>query len=227
MRILRALFATLVLTYSCWLHAANNEAIRLLAENFLRMQSKGLPGEVSVSVSAPGPGSSLPDCERLEAFMPAGSRSWGKTNVGVRCLAPHTWSLLLAAQGRVIGNYVVTARPLPAGQILLPGDLAFQKGDLSLLPNSIVTTHEQALGKTLRNPLSGGQPLRQDQLVSPLVIRQGQNVTVISQGEGFSVSSEGKAMNNASSGQVVQLRMPSGQVISAIAQSDGSAAIAR
>ena len=77
----------------------------------------------------------------------------------------------------------------------------------------------------MRNSLGAGQPLRSDQLLSPLVIRQGQTVRVISSGSGFSVSAEGKAINNATIGQLVQIRMESGQTVSGTARADGSVEI--
>lgn len=203
------------------------DTIRDTAENYLRLQTKGLPGDVTVTVGQLAPGTQLPPCERLEAFTPPGSKLWGKTHLGVRCLAPQAWSILLSAQISVNGYYVATARPLAAGTLLQGDDLVVQKGDLASLPNGVVTTTSQAIGKTTRNPLAAGQPLRQDQLQAPLVIRQGQTVMVNSRGPGFSVSSEGKAINNAAVGQVVQIRMPSGQIVSGLARSDGSAEISQ
>ena len=166
--------------------------------------------------------SRLPPCTAHEAFSPPGTRMIGKTHVGVRCLGPNIWSVLVPVQIAVTGNYVTTTRPLAAGQLVQPGDLATMSGDLSQLPTGIVTDPTTAVGKTLRNSLGAGQPLRSDQLLATLVIRQGQSVRVISQGAGFAVSSEGKAINNAAEGQVAQVRMPSGQTLSGIAKADGS-----
>ena len=70
-----------------------------------------------------------------------------------------------------------------------------------------------------------GSPLG-DQLLAPLVVRQGQSVRVVSKGSSFSVSAEGKALNNAADGQVAQVRMSSGQTVSGVAKADGSVEIA-
>ncbi len=90
------------------------------------------------------------------------------------------------------------------------------------MPTGILGDPQAVIGKTLRNSLGAGQPLRADQLVAPLVIRQGQTVRVISAGPGFAVTAEGKAMNNAAVGQVAQIRMSSGQTVSGVAKADGS-----
>jgi flagella basal body P-ring formation protein FlgA len=204
--------------------AADSAIILDTAQQHLRLQTKGLPGNVTVTMGQ-FDGSRLPPCTAHEAFTPQGSRAIGKTNVGVRCLAPNAWTVLVPAQIAVSGNYVTTSRALIAGQTIQAGDLATLSGDVSNLPSGIVNDPASAIGKTLRNSLGAGQPLRSDQLLSPLVIRQGQTVRVISSGSGFSVSAEGKAINNATIGQLVQIRMESGQTVSGTARADGSVEI--
>ena len=194
------------------------------AERHVRLQTQGLPGKVSITMGKLDV-SRLPPCSAMEAFTPPGSRLSGKTYIGVRCLGPAVWSVLVPVQIAVTGNYVTTTRPLAAGQILQAGDLSTLSGDMASLPTGIVTDPRLAIGKTLRNSLGAGQPLRGDQLLAPLVIRQGQTVRVISQGTGFAVSSEGKAINNAAEGQLAQIRMNSGQTVSGIARADGTVEI--
>lgn len=201
---------------------AANE-LQAMVENHVRQQTRGYPGDVSISVGQLGPGTNMPPCSRMEAYTPAGGRLWGRSHVGIRCLAPNPWSVLLPVQIRVSGGYVAAARSLPAGQTVQEGDLATLSGDLTALPQGVVTEARQAVGKTLKMSVAAGQPLRGDLLLAPLVIRQGQTVRLISRGPGFSVSSEGKAINNAAEGQVAQIRMPNGQVVSGVAQADGTA----
>lgn len=195
------------------------------AERHARLQTQGLPGKVSITVGQLDIRTQLPPCTALEAYTPAGARMLGKTHVGVRCLGPNAWNVLVPVQISLTGNYVTTARAIMAGQILQTGDLATLSGDLANQPTGIVTDPTMAIGKTLKNSLGAGQPLRSDQLLSPLVIRQGQTVQLISRGPGFAVSGEGKAINNASEGQIAQIRMPSGQIVSGIAKPDGTAEV--
>ncbi|MGE5470020.1 MAG: flagellar basal body P-ring formation chaperone FlgA [Bacteroidota bacterium] len=219
--LVRRLIALLLLLLCRPLLAAEFDAVADTAERFVRLQTQGLPGTVSITVGKLDT-ARLPACTAFEAFSPAGAKPSGKTLVGVRCLGPNIWSVLVPVQIAVTGNYVTTARPLAAGQALQAGDLAVNSGDLSQLPNSVVTDPATALGKTLRNSLGAGQPLRADQLLAPLVIRQGQTVRVVSSGAAFSVSAEGTALNNAAVGQLAQIRMSSGQTISGKARADGS-----
>lgn len=222
--LLQRLFLAFVLLLSSPLFAADADLILETAERHIRLQTKGLPGKVTITMGQLN-ASRLPPCTAVEAFSPPGTRLSGKTYVGVRCHGPSVWSVLVPVNIAITSNYVTTTRPLAAGQAVQAADLAVLSGDISSLPSSIVTEPAAAIGKTLRNSLAAGQPLRSDQLLSPLVIRQGQTVRVISQGAGFSVSSEGKAINQAAEGQVVQIRMNSGQTVSGIARADGTVEI--
>lgn len=205
--------------------AAESDLILDTAERHVRLQTQGLPGKTEIRMGRMD-ASRLPACTAHEAYTPPGARMIGKTTVGVRCLGPNIWNVLVPVEIQVTGSYVTTARAILAGQPIQAGDLHVLSGDISGLPTGIIGSAELAVGKTLRNSLGAGQLLRSDQLISPLIIKQGQTVRVISKGSGFAVSSEGKAINNASEGQLVQVRMNSGQTISGTARPDGTVEIA-
>ena len=204
--------------------AASFDPIRDVVERHVRIQTQGLNGKLDIRIGAPDT-SRLPDCTTHEAFTPTGVRMIGKTTVGVRCLGPSAWNILVPVQISVLGTYLTTARALMAGQIIQPGDLVVQEGDISNLPTGLVADIGSALGKSLRVSLGAGQLIRSDALLAPLVIRQNQIVKVISRGQGFAASAEGKAMTNASLGQSVNVRMNSGQVVSGIALANGTVEI--
>jgi flagella basal body P-ring formation protein FlgA len=84
----------------------------------------------------------------------------------------------------------------------------------------------QAIGRTPTVSLAAGTPLRLDTLRSKPVVQQGQAVRLVSGGNGFSVSAEGKAITNANDGQIVQVRTPSGTVISGTARTGGMVEVA-
>jgi len=195
-------------------------------DDYLRTQTKGLPGQVSYSIGKLDARTQLSPCQAFDPFLPAGSRLWGRTTVGVRCLGPSTWTVYVAVQVSINGNYLVSARALPAGTLLNAGDFSVRSGDLSTQPNTVLTEPAQAIGKSLKNGIASGQPLRSDQLLASWAVQQGQNVKTVSHGAGFSVSSEGRALNNATEGQVVQVRTPSGQTVSGIARAGGVVEVA-
>jgi len=199
----------------------NPNALRTVVEQYLKTQSAGLPGEVSVKVGAVDPRISLAACPAPEAFQQPGARPWGKTTVGVRCTAPSAWTIFVQAQVSVMADYVAAAVPLAQGQPVDPGQLVLMKADIAAMPNGIITDMAQAVGRTPTVSLPAGTALRTDTLRSAPVVQQGQTVRLVSRGSNFSVSSDAKAINKASEGQVVQVRTLSGRVVSGTARADG------
>lgn len=197
------------------------EAVEAVARSFLEQETRGLPGRIEIQLSPLDARNQLPPCAELVAFLPGGVRAWGALSVGVRCESPVSWSAYLQARVSVMTDYLVTARPLRAGQIVGPADLARRHGDLAALPDNTLTDPTQAVGHHTRYAVAQGNPVRGDMLRIPAAVRQGQNVKVVSAGEGFQVSSEGLALNNAAPGETVRVRMPNGQVISGTASATG------
>lgn len=191
-------------------------ALQAQAQRYLQTQTRGLPGKVSIEVAPPR--AALPACSALDAFQPQGSRSIGKTTVGVRCLAPDRWTVYLQAQVKVIGAYVVTRQPLPAQHVVTSADLSVREGDLGTLPADVVTDGDAMLGYRTVSGLASNAPLRSSLLRPPLAVQQGQSTRLVMNGPGFSVQSEGQALANASRGDRVRVRTRSGQVVSGIAQ---------
>ncbi|WP_301102954.1 flagellar basal body P-ring formation chaperone FlgA [Propionivibrio sp.] len=190
-------------------------------DDYLRIQTQGLPGKISYSIAPLDPRTQLTPCSAFEPFLPVGGKLWGKSTVGVRCLGPSSWTVYVQVQVNVSGNYLISARTMPAGYVLGAADIVVRSGDLSTLPANIITDPSQAIGKTVKNGFSAGQALRSDQLITPWAVQQGQSIKTVSNGHGFSVSSEGKALNNAAAGQLVQVRTASGQTVSGIARPGG------
>lgn len=195
--------------------------IRQAVDQYLRVQTAGLPGKVAYTVGGIDPRVVLAPCAAPEVFLPPGARLWGLTTIGVKCNDAAPWTIYVTAQVKVTGDYVVTARPLPQGTALAPGDFSLQNGDLTQMPVSVLTDPQLAIGKTLTSALAAGQPLRQDLLRSPLVVQQGQTVKLQSSGQGFRVTADGKSMTNAADGQIAQVRTSNGQTVSGVARAGG------
>ncbi len=196
------------------------EAIRGAALAFLQQQSAGLPGKVDITVASAFP-RGLAACTQLEPFMPTGARLWGRMTVGVRCAGERPWTIYLQARISLRATYYLAARAMAPGEVFTSADLVARDGDLTGLPQVIVTDPSQVVGSVSLVRIAGGMPLRRDMLKSASAVAIGQTVRVVAAGDGFSISAEGSAMNNASPGQQVRVKTANGQVISGIVK-DGS-----
>lgn len=200
--------------------AQTADTIRAVVYEFLRGQTAGSPGDVRIEVTPPQT-QALPACDRIEPWLPAGARAWGRVRVGVRCTGPANWSLYVAAHVQVMGNYLVSARALRPGEILTASDLAEQQGDLTEMGRQLLTDPAQAIGSQMRFAVAQGQPLRATMMAQPQVIQSGRPVSVIVQGSGFRVANSGTALNSARAGQGVRVRLPSGKVVHGVASENG------
>jgi flagella basal body P-ring formation protein FlgA len=194
--------------------------IRETALAYAQTQTRTLPGKVTIQIGEIDTRTALRACNALEPFLPSGSQLVGKTTIGVRCNERPGWSIFVQATIRVSTTLLVATHPLAQNTVLNANDFSLQNGELG--QPGILTDPAQAIGKTLKFGIGAGQVLRQDMLRAPFVVIQGQATDVRVRSEGFSVRSTGQALNNGIEGQNVQVRMPSGQVVSGMASSDGS-----
>ncbi|MDP1634195.1 MAG: flagellar basal body P-ring formation chaperone FlgA [Gallionellaceae bacterium] len=219
--LLAALFLIMTCAQPSWAAAPqSHERIRETALAYAQSQTRSLPGKVTIRIGKIDSRTALRACAPLEAFLPAGASLIGRTTIGVRCNTDPAWSIFVQADVRVSATLLVANRPLAQNTVLGAGDFTLQDGELG--QPGILTDPAQAIGKTLRFAIGAGQVLRQDMLRAPFVVTQGRVTEVKVNGDGYSVRSSGQALNNGAEGQPVQVRMPSGRVVSGAASTDGS-----
>jgi flagella basal body P-ring formation protein FlgA len=197
------------------------EALIQVGKEFLLKQSQAYAGAVDIKMGQIDERLKLAPCLDVQAFLPPGSKAWGKITIGLRCQAPQNWTVYVQAQVKVQGHYYVSARALNQGQLMSETELIKMQGELSELPNGAITHLDQANGKTLSFNIGPGQVVRADMLKSPLLIQQGQNIKLTYQGNGFQVSNEATALNNASEGQTVRVKTNGGSIVTGIAKNKG------
>ncbi len=213
--------ALLIVALTAWASPQQDHVeIRSAIAGFVRAQTSDLPGQVIVKVGEIDRRLTLVECAALEPFIPPGGRLFGNTTVGVRCPGNNGWTLFVPVQIRVHADLLIAVRPLRHGQVLRTEDIAFQNGDLSQ-PGAL-TDPTQAVGKILKFGIGAGQTLKQDMLRAPYTVMQGQTVQIQVAGPGYRIHSEGRALSNATEGQGLRIQALSGQVISGLAQADGS-----
>ena len=156
----------------------------------------------------------LAPCERIQAFMPAGSTPWGKSRVGLRCLqGAVAWQVFVPVTVRVWAPAVVAPAPLPAGARIDASQLAITEVDWAAGPSPPYATAIGLSERVLARPLAAGQTLRAGDLRARQWFTQGETVRLVAQGNGFAVSTEGLAMNVGIEGIPVRVRTESGRVV--------------
>ncbi len=180
-------------------------------EAFLLSRAQVLPGVPEVVVTPPRI-SRQAACEHLDTFL-TNPQLRSRMNVGVRCLAPESWTLHVQASVSVMGHYYVTTRSINLGETLSFDDLASREGDLLRLPRGVVVDPALAVGYIAQQRIAAGSTVRADALRDPDSIVRGQPVKTEARGLGFVATGEGVALESGGPGSMIQVRTSSGQIV--------------
>lgn len=164
----------------------------------------------------------LAACARVEPYLPAGSRLWGRTRLGLRCLEGAVpWNVFLPITVRAYGPAWVAQGNIPAGKTLSAEDAVPAEVDWAEDSAPVFANAQDFIGMVTARPLTSGQALRQNMVRPPALFTAGSPVQVMVNGGGFSVSGSGKAMAAAGEGQQVRVRMDNGRLVTGTVNASG------
>ncbi|MFT4099902.1 MAG: flagellar basal body P-ring formation chaperone FlgA [Burkholderiaceae bacterium] len=181
----------------------------------------GAGNRVEVVVGQLDPRWRLAPCERIEPFVPAGIRLWGRTSIGVRCVQGASWTISLPVTVKVFGNALVANQNLAFNAPASVQHFRLEEVDLTREPAPLVTDGAQIDGKVMARPISAGQALRQDHLRVAQTISAGDPVKVRIVGEGFAVSADGVALSPGGDGQTLRVRLDNGKILAGTVKDRG------
>jgi flagella basal body P-ring formation protein FlgA len=158
----------------------------------------------------------LASCARVESYLPPGTRLWGKTRLGLRCLdGVSKWNVFLPVTVKALGQAWVVRRDVAPGAQLGAADLMQAEVDWAEDSSPVMVDAAQWLGQVATRALTTGQTLRQNMARPMQVFQAGTQVRVLAQGPGFQITSDGQALSAGVVGQLTKVRMENGRVMSA------------
>ncbi len=173
-------------------------------------------GRVDIVMGEADPRLRLAPCARVEPFLPAGQRLWGRSRLGLRCVqGPVKWSVSVPVQVRVFAPAWVAAQPLPAGTQLQAEQMQREDVELSALSSPAWVQAEPPQGRELARPLQAGEALRQLHLKPRRWFAAGDPVRLLLSGDGFAVQAQGQALAPGLEGQATRVRVENGRILQA------------
>lgn len=158
----------------------------------------------------------LAPCDHVEPYLPHGTRLWGNTRLGLRCVQGVTrWNVFLPVTVRAMGPAWVIKNQVAPGATLTEADVMEQEVDWAQHSSAILAKPSDWLGQTATRLLSMGQALRQDMVRAAQVFQAGAQVKVVASGQGFEVATSAQAMGHGLVGQSVKVKMEGGRVVTA------------
>lgn len=171
---------------------------------------------VEVALGAADPRLKLAPCDKVNAYVPEGSRLWGRSRVGLRCeQGAVRWNIFVPVVVKVWGRGVIPVVALPPGAHLEAADLQVAEVDLAAENSLPLLDPDEAIGRVLIRGVQAGQSLRQSHLKPRRYFAAGDPVQLVVKGSGFAVSGAGFALNpgDENQGRCVRVRTENGRVV--------------
>lgn len=180
---------------------------------FVERQLPAGAGRVSVEVGQLDPRLQLAPCARIEPHLLPGTRLWGRSAIGVRCVEGARWSVALPVTVTVHGPALVATEAIAAGAQPQPGAVRLQEVELTREPGTPVTDPAQLVGRALTRAVPAGTVLRAEHLRIVPTVAAGDPVRVRLVGQGFAIQTDGQVLAAAADGQTVRVRTDGGRVL--------------
>ena len=175
------------------------------------------PLRLVVSVGALDSRLTLAPCGQVEPYIPPGTRLWGKTRLGLRCVdGMARWNVFLPVQVKAFGQAWVVKGDIAQGKVLDVGDLVQAEVDWAQENSPVLPDMETWLGQTAARQLGTGQALRANMVRPSQVFQAGAMIRVVAQGAGFSVASDGQALSAGVVGAQARVRVEGGRILTGI-----------
>ena len=191
-------------------------------------ETQSMPLRMEVQVGKLDPRLNLAPCQRVEPYLPSGSKLWGRTRIGLRCVeGARPWNVFLPVTVKALGSAWVLTSNVNMGEMLTHDHAMESEVDWAESPHSIIALPDDWVGQTAARNLTAGMALRQTMVKAPQIFKPGTGVKVSVQGGGFTVVSSGKALEGGSAGQNVRVRMDNGRTIIGVVNQQGEVVVAQ
>jgi len=168
----------------------------------------------------------LAPCGAIEPYLPPGTRLWGRSKVGLRCVdGVSRWNVFVPVTVKAWGPAWVVKANVPAGETLNADHAEQAEVDWAAHPSPVLAMSQRWIGHQTAYPLQAGQPLRENMVRAPQAFEAGAQVKVSSGGAGFSISVIGQAVAAARIGEPARVRLPNGRVVTGTVRPDQTVSI--
>lgn len=183
-------------------------------EQTLARQEQRLPLRTELVLGRLDARLKLAPCQQMEPYLPPGSKLWGRSRLGLRCLQGVTrWNVFLPITVKAFGPTWVIKGQVASGAVLQASDAMAAEVDWAEQASPIIANQADWVGQTATRVLATGQALRQDMVRGTQVFQAGSQVRVVASGVGFEIGGSGQALSAGVVGQSARVRMDNGQVL--------------
>lgn len=196
--------------------------------NAIGQSAQEMPLRLEVELGRLDPRLNLAPCARMEPYLPNGSKLWGRTRIGIRCLeGQRLWNVFMPVTVKAWGPAWVLTNNVAMGETLSLQDATQGEVDWAAETAAVIALPDDWVGQTAARGLMSGQTLRQGMVRPAQLFKVGAPVKLIVTGSGFQVTSSGQALTGGGIGQVVRVRMDNGRIVSGTVNAQGDVVVAQ
>lgn len=189
-------------------------------------EMQSMPLRMEVQVGKLDARLNLAPCQKVEPYLPSGSKLWGRTRIGLRCVqGDKPWNVFLPVTIKAFGPAWVLTNNVSMGETLTQDSAMQTEVDWAESPHAIMALPDDWVGQTAARNLTAGMALRQTMVKAPQLFKPGAAVKVLASGGGFTVSSSGKALEGGGVGQNVRVRMDNGRTVTGVVNAQGDVVV--
>jgi len=203
--------------------AATNPGLEQMAREFVQpslgtaLEQEGSPLRPEVVMGSLDARLRLAPCAKVEPHLPAGTRLWGRSRIGLRCVdGPTRWNVFVPVTVKAWGPAWVIKHPVASGATLTQDDAQIAEIDWAEHNASVLASPALWVGQQAAYALQPGQALRQNMVRAAPAFAAGALVKVSSAGNGFQVVVTGEALGPGLNGQNARVKLPGGRVVTGL-----------
>ena len=191
-------------------------------------EMQSMPLRMEVQLGKLDPRLNLAPCNRVEPYLPNGSKLWGRTRIGLRCVeGAKPWNVFLPVTIKAFGPAWVLTNNVNMGEVLTHDHAMQAEVDWAESPHAIIAMPQDWVGQTAARNLTAGMALRQTMIKAADIFKAGAAVKVRVDGGGFALTSSGKALEAGAVGQNVRVRMDNGRTVIGTVNQQGEVVVAQ
>ncbi|MFK7912690.1 MAG: flagellar basal body P-ring formation chaperone FlgA [Pseudomonadales bacterium] len=148
-------------------------------------------------------------CDRLQARFKSGFSNYsgaGALPVEIRCEQPRLWSAYVSAAISASADVVTACHSLPRNQPLTRADLCLVARSASVLRQHTLHSVDEAMGMSLKRPLTAGAVLLRTALTASTLVKRGDGLTIESRRGRSVISVGGIALGSGGRGEQIAVR---------------------
>jgi len=114
--------------------------------------------------------------------------------------------IALAGRYEEIVQIPVLKRTVKSDEIISEEDIIIDNQTSNRIRNNTIKDIGELVGKSPKRTISGGRPIRIDEIAAPIAIKKGSRVTLLYQSGNLAIKTIGEAMENGSKGDLIKVK---------------------